>query len=49
MLDGFTNELAQLREDGIKVNLEFTFEQLAMLSGSLFIALVLAMIIAKKI
>jgi len=49
MLDGFTNELAQLREDGIKVNLEFSYQQLAMVSGSLFIALALAMIIAKKV
>lgn len=49
MLEGFTNEMAQLREEGVKVNLEFSYDQLLMLSGSLFIALVLAMIIAKKI
>jgi len=49
MFDNLTDSLEQMRRDGVDVNLSFSYEQLALLSASIFLALVFALVIAKKI
>jgi len=46
--DGLIAQIGDLQDSGIPIHLEFSYKQLALLGGSIFVALLFALLIAKK-
>tara|TARA_R110000787_G_scaffold37633_9_gene95408 strand:+ start:2077 stop:2229 length:153 start_codon:yes stop_codon:yes gene_type:complete len=47
--DALIATIGDVQRDGVPVHLEFSYKQIAMLGTSIFVALLLALLIAKKL